>query len=96
MEVVPSTMTAILDLLRDVKVALDTCYKLVYQENLSKIHFKWQQNMNYVLSYGAQFILSLYEYRHGNEGKEFSKYVMQSVMATRYLLERLLTWTNWR
>lgn len=69
-EVDPETMNAIMKLLVNVKNALLARGTEKYNELLSKIPAGYHGQLNYLLQYGALFILTLYEVRRGREGLE--------------------------
>ena len=66
-EVSPHTMAAIWELLKNAKAAFESRGMSGYQEKLWKIPLSWQSKLNYILQYGMQFILTLYEVRRGRE-----------------------------
>ena len=69
-EVSPETMEAIIELLCNVKDALEARGTPEYQSKLNMIPVEWQTKMNYLLQYGAQFVLTLFDVRRGKEGLE--------------------------
>ena len=69
-EVSPETMEAIIELLCNVKDALEARGTPEYQSKLNMIPVEWQTKMNYLLQYGAQLVLTLFDVRRGKEGLE--------------------------
>ena len=72
-EIDPITMACITELIVDAMDALVARGTASYMENFTKIPIGWHGRLNYILQYGAQFILTLYEVRRGKEGLELLK-----------------------
>ena len=69
-EVDALTMTGIMELLTNVKNTLEARGTESYRVLLSRVPAGYHDKLNYLLQYGAQFILTLYEVRRGQEGLE--------------------------
>ena len=69
-EVDPVTMEEIFNLLANVKIALEARGNDDYEEKLMRIPAKYHQQLNYILQWGAQFVLTLWEVRRGGENLE--------------------------
>ena len=72
-EIDPITMACITELIVDAMDALVARGTASYMEKLTKIPIEWHGRLNYILQYGAQFILTLYEVRRGKEELELLK-----------------------
>ena len=69
-EVDPVTMESIFVMLANVKEAIESRGKKEYEDILSRIPAEYHDKLNYLLMWGAQLILTLYEVRRGGEGLE--------------------------
>ena len=69
-EVDPITMESIFVLLANVKEAIEKRGTKEYEDILSRIPADYHEKLNYLLMWGAQLILTLYEVRRGGEGLE--------------------------
>ena len=66
-EVDPITMESIFVLLANVKEAIEKRGTKEYEDILSRIPADYHEKLNYLLMWGAQLILTLYEVRRGGE-----------------------------
>ena len=72
-EVDPNTMESIYELLINVKEALESRGQDCFDEKLSKVPLKHHNRLHYILQWGAQLLLILFEARRGSENLEFLK-----------------------
>ena len=72
-EIDPVTVELIYDLLGNVKVALEARGTKEYEKKLSLIPAKLHDKLNYVMQWGAELCLEMYEIRRGGENLEILK-----------------------
>ena len=69
-EVDPVTVKKIYDLLGNVKIAAEARGREDFDDKLEKVPWKLRNKLHYVLQWGAELVLEMYEVRRGGENME--------------------------